>query len=251
MKQKLAVFYFLGSLSFAGSASEVALNSKVSCTLAPVSSFSKSDNNSQYWQSNFENETLDKWSYLLNPQGISIEAINAAKTEHAAKVTIQGTEDFLWNGLDFLNRSELQYKPSSVKLGQQTQLSWKFMVPELFSEARHEFAYWESDKSYQQIMRFNLEGKHFYFSDSKGQVKVKLNEVSKNKWYLVEMAIDWSPQKTKGKVTICVDGIQYASKTPIASLIDEESVFFQIGILRDRTDIEESIYIDDVEIAVK
>ena len=251
MNLQLAAIFMGILLCFGAQGAEALSKNTASCTLEPVASFLEGATNTEYWQTDFENKTLDNWSYLLNPQGISIVPINETETEHAAKITIKGTEDFLWKGLDFLNRSEMQFKPAQVQAGQQTQLSWKFMVPELFSDKRHEIAYWESDTSYKQIMRFNLEGERFYFSDSKGTNKVDLVSVSKNTWYHVEMAITWSPLATLGRVSVCVDGTQYVSNIPIATLVEDESVFFQIGILRDRTDIVESILIDDVKIAVK
>ena len=236
---------------------------------------STNNNNStapKIFHADFEEGSLDKgaldnWSYLLNPQGIEIISEDELKKEsklsvyagrHAAKITIKNSDDFLWNGADYLNRSELQYAPASAVEGGKTRISFAFMLPTLFTNSRHDFAYWESNQSYQQIMRFNLIGKTMSFQMSNADVKLwSFDQLQPGTWYKVDMLVKWSSSEhgvdkttqqgqQPGAIKVWLDNQLVVDEKNIKTLVANEQAFFQIGILRDKQTLDEVIYLDEV-----
>jgi len=202
------------------------------------------------WQASFEGQTLDGWNYLLHPLGIQISNEHAFGGEYAAKISLEGSQDFIWYNNPKLNRSEMQYKPNSVIEGKQTHMRFSFMLPELFTNSRHEFAYWESTQSYQQLMRFNLAANRLSFSPAIGIQKNKTlwtrEDLQPGVWYTIDMRILWSSSESLGRISIYLDGKSVLSKHSMQTLLKNEAAFIQLGILRDQTDLVETIWIDEV-----
>lgn len=202
------------------------------------------------WHADFEDQSLEQWSYLLHPQGIEVSDEHAFAGQYAAKVTLEGTEDFIWYNNPALNRSEMQYKPNSIKEGDQTHIRFSFMLPRLFSDARHEFAYWESDGSYQQLMRFNIAANRLSFSPAlglqKNDVLWTMNTLDAGVWYTVDMRIKWSSDENFGSISIDLNGENVVANHTMQTLLKNEGAFIQLGILRDQTDAIETIWIDEV-----
>ena len=88
----------------------------------------------------FEEGNFDKWNFLLNQQGIQVVTLEGSGGNRVAEVKVKGSDDFLWNDDPALNRSELQHKPIGIEEGATSSVSWKFMLPELFSDSRHKKA---------------------------------------------------------------------------------------------------------------
>ena len=200
-----------------------------------------------YWSSDFSDPTLGEWSYQLNAQGIKVVNLDDDPSNPVARITIEGSEDYLWNGQPTLNRSELQHKPKGVAEGNMTTVKWRFMLPKLFTDSRHEFAYWESDASYQQIMRFNLSANRISFTDNSGVTAWSNARLQANKWYSMQMNIKWSTDANAGQVSIFFDEELVLDKHNTKTLLDNEKAFIQFGILRDQQSTQETIYLDDVE----
>lgn len=209
------------------------------------------------WRADFESASLANWHYLLNPQGIKISNENAADGKYAAHIMLQGTDDYLWNANPELNRSELQYQSRSVFEGSRTHLSFKFMLPETLPNTKHEIAYWESNKTYQQIMRFTLFGNRLSFGPSNSQNALNAQtigdqaiEILPMTWYRVDMYINWSVENASVNVRInnqLENNELELANLSFPTLIDEnEQAFFQIGLLRAQDDQAISIWIDDV-----
>ncbi len=200
------------------------------------------------WKSDFESGNLDNWHYLLNKQGISISDQYQSQGAYAAKITVKGDANYLWHGKSFLNRVEMQYKPDTVADKGNTVMTWDVMFPELLSNARHEFAYWESDKSYQQIMRFDIAANRLSFRPStSSQPLWQFDELKPQTWYSMAMHVHWSAKPDEGFVSLWFDGQQVLDKAPMATLLNEqEKAFIQFGILRDQTDRHETIWLDNV-----
>lgn len=212
-------------------------------TIASTSAISET-----VWQADFESQHLKNWHYLLNKQGISISDQHQSQGTYAAKVTVKGEADYLWHGKPFLNRVEMQYKPKSVVSGGETIMAWDVMFPELLSDARHEFAYWESDQSYQQIMRFDIAANRISFKPSNSNSPLwQFEGLEPLTWYSLAMRVRWSTTAESGFVSLWFDGQQVLDEVPMATLLnDQEKAFIQFGILRDQTDKPETLWLDNV-----
>lgn len=199
------------------------------------------------WQVDFEDEGFDKLSYLLNSQGMSIEKSHFRCDARAAKLTVLGDPSYLWNDNPDLNRVEMQYQPQTVKPGKQNLISWYLMFPEQLQKGKHEFAYWESNQSYQQLMRFEVSDEIISFRDSRSaQVLWQTNQLETNKWYKVAMQINWSANK-QGKVSVWWQDKLVVDEQSMQTLLNEdEAAFLQLGLLRKQSKSASTILIDHI-----
>lgn len=200
------------------------------------------------WKADFEAGNFDNWSYLLNKQGLSISTNHSSEGKFAAKITVQGKPDYLWHAKPYLNRVELQHKPKTVAPDKDTYIAWDVMFPKLLSNKRHEFAYWETDRRYQQIMRFDIAANRisFKFSDQK-DVLWEFSELKPLTWYSMAMQIHWSDDAQKGSVSIWFDDEKVLDNANMITLPDiSEKAFIQLGILRDLHPQSETLWLDNV-----
>ena len=119
------------------------------------------------WQGNFETGDISQWSTPINPAGLSVTSECVFDGKHAGKVRLTGDESFLWKGNKFLNRSEFHHRNSAgmTHEGKDTFFAFSFYLPKKLSEHKHELGYWESDKSWQQTLRFNITGSELSFQE--------------------------------------------------------------------------------------
>ena len=189
--------------------------------------------------------SLKNWSYVLNPQGIKILPRPKDPSNHAALIEIHGSKNYLWKNRNDL-RVELQQKPKSTLGGENTTVSWQFMLPQLFSNEVHQIAYWESDKSYQQSLQLQLQqGRLSLVSSIANKELWSKENIKPKQWYSIELTVNWSIEQ--GNITLLVDG-QNVINTSVQTLISrDESMFFQLGILRQQTNLIEQIWLDDFQ----
>lgn len=202
------------------------------------------------WQGDFETGDLSQWSYLLNPQGLSVQETCVKAGRYAGRARITGEPDMLWHGNEKLNRTEFSHKPSAERTGegQETYFGWSFYLPQPLTEDKHEIGYWESDKSYQQMLRFNITGQDFSFQESAANAPfwVKPGFASPGVWHDVVLHIGWSTDAQKGFAQVWLDGEDMGKQFFKTRYAADESMFTQIGILRARDERVETIYIDNV-----
>jgi len=184
------------------------------------------------------------WSYLLNSQGIKILPHPNSPDNHAALIEIRGSKDYLWNNRHALNRVELQQKPKSTLSGENTTVSWQFMLPQLFSNDIHQIAYWESNKSYRQSLRLQLQENRLSLVSSIAGKELWFTENIKPKqWYQLALTVNWSVEN--GNIRLSIDGKNVTNVTAQTLISLDESMFFQLGILRQKTDLIEQIWLDN------
>ncbi len=216
-------------------------------SLFPVFANEANSSNGKYID--FENQSLTQFDYILHPQGVSVVEHNRSCDggKYAAKLTLKGTDDFLWNGNSNLNRTELKIHPKAAK-NSITKVSFDFMFPSLFSKAVHEFAYWESDQTYQQIMRFEIAGNHILFKPIGFEPIWQSRSLIPRVWHHLEMIIKWSEQANMGSVDIAFDGTPVVSDYSMRTLLVDEHAFIQLGILRRQSVIEETLFLDNIRV---
>ena len=201
------------------------------------------------WHGNFETGDRSQWHTSINPAGLSVTTECFFEGSHAGKVRLTGDKSFLWNGNKFLNRSEFHHRGNAgdTMEGKETFFAFSFYLPKKFSEGKHELGYWESDKSWQQTLRFNITGTELSFQESAANNALwKLPEgAAPGQWHRVAMHIHWSTDPIKGSAEVWVNG-QHMGKNHFKNLPAKDALMFtQIGILRTQEDTVEEIYIDD------
>lgn len=199
------------------------------------------------WSATFEDSTLTDFDYVLHAQGITLEELpNATCGSHVAKITVLGTDDYLWRGNSALNRVEVQYQPDTVKPDSTTYFSWYFKLPDTLPNSVHQLAYWESDKSYSQIMRLEATGEKLQFFHTLSNRHIgAVYQLKPSTWYKVAMSITWSPFENQGLVSVWLNDTPFLLEVSLQTLVSEnEKAFIQMGILREQSDNPVTIYLD-------
>lgn len=203
------------------------------------------------WKADFESGSTLEWHWIANPDAISVTQECQFDGSYAGKITLTGESKYLWNGRPDLNRSEFHYSPEkgSTHEGKESFYAFSFYLPEIFSmQGRHELGYWESDKTWQQIMRFNIKGKDISFKETKQKNAfwTKKGGAKPKQWHKVAMHIFWSTDPEKGFTETWVDGENMGKYFFQTLNKSDADMFNQLGILRDQQDKIETIYIDKV-----
>ncbi len=199
------------------------------------------------WRGDFETGDLSQWNYLINPQGLSVQTACTYEGKWAGKATITGDSEFLWHGNTNLNRTEFEYKPATTPPNTDTFFGWSFLLPKPFTSNRHEFGYWESDKSWQQNLRFNIHSSNLSFQETAQDQPFWMRNdiIHANQWHDIAVHIHWSDDPTKGFVKVWFDG-KFVSEEPMQTLANiEHSMFVHLGLLRHQEATIETIYIDN------
>ena len=203
------------------------------------------------WKADFETGDTSQWHWIANPDASIASTECAFDGKYSGKIALSGEAKFLWNGNASLNRSEFHYTPEkgSTHEGKESFYAFSFYLPEAFSSVgRHELGYWESDQTWQQMMRFNIDGEDFLFKATAQESPfwIEKNGAKAGQWHKVAMHIYWSTDPKKGFAHVWLDGKnkgQHFFQTLPAKNTD---MFNQLGILRNQQDKVEVIYIDKV-----
>jgi hypothetical protein len=201
------------------------------------------------WVGDFETGDLSQWSGELNGEHITVVQSPVLQGSYAAQ--IQLTNDALWsNGL---KRVELNHSPAAGRTAEGAELyfAWSFYLPEtLPQDPSQTIGYWESDKSYQQVMAFHLEGEKIRFITQKPQYAVHWEadgKVTTATWHRLAMRVKWSKDPGQGSVDVWFDGEMVVTNASAQTLADDNSHFTQLGLLRGKVEFQDMpiIVVDD------
>jgi hypothetical protein len=200
------------------------------------------------WQGDFETGDMSQWNSPINPNGLVVTTECAFDGKHAGKVRLTGDDSFLWFGNKDLNRSEFHHRrpAGNTHEGKDTFFAFSFYLPKKFSEHKHELGYWESDKTWQQMLRFNIAGTELSFQETAAkEVLWKLPEgAAPGQWHRIALHIQWSANPQVGSTEVWVNG-KHMGKHHFQNLPSEDALMFtQIGILRAQEKAVEEILID-------
>lgn len=203
---------------------------------------------SDRWRGDFESGDSSQWHSTLNPAGLSVVSGCTREGKFAGKVTLTGAAEFLWHGNPQLNRSEFHHRGpmGDTAEGKDTFFGFSFYLPKAFTPSKHEFAYWESDKTWKQAFRFNISGTELGFQESAATAPLWVlpTGAAPGVWHDVAMHIHWSSEASDGAVQVWFDG-KDKGKHHFSTLPDKQALMFtQIGILRIQQDAVEEILID-------
>jgi hypothetical protein len=197
------------------------------------------------WRGDFETGTLEQWKGAPKADGIRIVQDPVREGKYALR--IDGTHAARKGTLD---RIEFQHQPQPPGTAEGTEryFGWSVYLPRKFTDAYHAVGYFETRNSWSQLMSFEARGEDLQFST---RVPYKLQWSGKGKltagrWHDFALHVLWSRDPAKGRVEVWFDGENVVPLTKTATLKDENVAFFQIGFMRDTSDVPESIVIDHV-----
>ena len=200
------------------------------------------------WQGDFETGDMSQWNSPINPDGLIVTTECAFDGRYAGKVRLTGDDAFLWFGNKALHRSEFHHRRAAGNTheGKETFFAFSFYLPKKFSAHKHELGYWESDKTWQQMFRFNITGTELSFQQSAAtEMLWRLPEgATPGQWHRIALHIHWSTNPEAGSTEVWVDG-KHMGKHYFQNLPAKDALMFtQIGILRTQEKTVEEILID-------
>lgn len=222
--------------------------SLLACLSLPLIAFTADLQAEILWQGNFESGDMSQWSSPINPAGLTVINSCSAEGKYAGKVRLTGADEFLWYGNKDLNRSEFHHRgaPGSTSEGQDTFFGFSFYLPQELTGNKHEFGYWESDQSWQQMLRFNITGSTLSFQETAANsVFWSAPEgAAPEKWHHLALHIHWSTDPTLGFADVWLNGVAMGKQIFKTLPTQDALMFTQIGILRRQEKTVEEILID-------
>lgn len=197
------------------------------------------------WRGDFETGTTAQWRGA--PKTDSIKVVDDPVREGKYALRINGTNAARKGNRD---RIELQHQPEppGTVEGSERYFGWSLFVPETLTDNVHSLGYFETRNSWRQLMSFEVRGEDILYTT---RVPYARHWDGKKKftsgcWHDFAVHVLWSRDPAKGFVEVWFDGQQVVQRVMTATLLDENPAFFQIGLMRDTSDVAETIIIDNV-----
>ena len=197
------------------------------------------------WRGDFETGTTEQWPGA--PKSDSVKVVQDPVREGKYALRIDGTNAAKRGKLD---RIEFQHqpKPPGTAEGTERFFGWSVFLPKKFTAGMHCVGYFETRKSWSQLMSFEVQGEDIVYST---RVPYALRWTGKGKltpgrWHDFAVHVLWSRDPAKGFVEVWFDGEKVVPSAATATLRDENEAFFQLGLMRDTSDVPETIVIDHV-----
>src|SRR5262245_25014046 len=197
------------------------------------------------WRGDFETGTLEQWPGA--PKSDSVKVVTEPVREGKYALRIDGTNAAKKGNYD---RIELQNqpRPPGTAEGTERYFGWSVYLPKKFTDANHSLGYFETRNSWSQVMAFEVKGEDILFTTRvpyKQQWRGK-GKMTAGKWHDFALHVLWSRDPEKGFVEVWFDGEKVVPLTKTATLKDENVAFLQLGLLRETSDVLETIIIDHV-----
>jgi len=197
------------------------------------------------WRGDFETGTLEQWKGAPKSDGVKIVQEPVREGKYALR--IDGSNAARRGTLD---RIEFQHEPlpPGTAEGTERYFGWSVYLPKKFTDITHNVGYFETRNSWSQLMSFEAKGADLLFST---RVPYKLHwtgtgKLTPGRWHDFALHVLWSRDAAKGFVEVWFDGEKVVPLVKTATLRDENVAFFQIGFMRQTSEVPESIIIDHV-----
>jgi hypothetical protein len=197
------------------------------------------------WRGDFETGDMSQWKGA--PKSDSVKIVQAPVREGKYALRIDGTSAARKGKID---RIEFQHqpRPPGTAEGTERYFGWSVYVPKKLTDDFHSVGYFETRNSWRQLMSFEVRGEEIKFST---RVPYKLHWTGKGKltpgrWHDFAVHVLWSRNPDKGFVEVWFDGEKVVPRTQTATLLDENVAFFQLGFMRNTSEVPETIVIDHV-----
>jgi hypothetical protein len=197
------------------------------------------------WRGDFETGNLEQWKGAPKADGVKI--VQEPVREGKFALRIDGSNAAKKGALD---RIEFQHQPEPPGTAEGTEryFGWSVYLPKKFTDINHNVGYFETRNSWSQLMAFEAKGEDLQFST---RVPYKLHwkgtgKLTPGRWHDFALHVLWSRDAAKGYVEVWFDGEKVVPLVKTATLKDENVAFFQLGFMRETSDVPESIVIDHV-----
>jgi hypothetical protein len=197
------------------------------------------------WRGDFETGTTAQWPGAAKSD--SVKVVEEPVREGKYALRIDGTNAAKKGKLD---RIEFQHqpKPPGTAEGTERYFGWSVYVPKKLTDDFHSVGYFETRKSWRQLMSFEVKGEDILYSTRVPYARrwAGKGKLTPGRWHDFAVHVLWSRDPAKGFVEVWFDGEQVVPRTMTATLLDENEAFFQVGLMRDTIDVPETILIDHV-----
>ena len=197
------------------------------------------------WRGDFETGNLEQWKGAPKSDGVKVVQDIVREGKYALR--IDGSNAAKRGALD---RIEFQHQPlpPGTAEGTERYFGWSVYLPKKFTDTMHQVGYFETRNSWSQLMSFEAKGEDLKFST---RVPYTLHWTGKGKltagrWHDFALHVLWSRDPAKGYVEVWFDGEKVVPLAKTATLRDENVAFFQLGFMRETSDVPESIVIDHI-----
>jgi hypothetical protein len=209
------------------------------------------------WTATFEKGDSSEWSPTgsTNPLGpdkvrknFEVLGEHVYRGKFAGKITVHPDDLF---GQYVQDRVDIQHPSKLTDEGKNMWLSGHYMMPD-DAKVRNEFAFFESNSSFQNVMDFWVEPKNGggttinFGVGFLGVTKLWTGDFTKGAWHQVAIHVLWSTSPQTGTVDVWFDGQQVITAVKAKTKADGNSLFFQTGLHRkDPANFDDTIYFDD------
>lgn len=198
------------------------------------------------WRGDFETGNLEQWKGAPKADGIKVVQEPVREGKYALR--IDGTNAAKRGNLDRIEFQHQPQPPGGTGEGTERYFGWSVYLPKKFTDTHHNVGYFETRNSWSQVMAFEVKGEDLKFTT---RVPYKLQwtgagKLTAGRWHDFALHVLWSRDPAKGFVEVWFDGEKVVPLAKTATLKDENPVFFQIGFMRETSDVPESILIDHV-----
>lgn len=196
------------------------------------------------WRGDFETGTTAQWR---GAPKAGVTVVKEPVRDGKFALRIDGTNAARRGTRD---RIEFQHQPQPPGTAEGTEryFGWSVFLPKTLTNDVHALGYFEARVSWRQLMSFEVRGEDILYStrvpyarrwDGKGKL-------TPGRWHDFAVHVLWSRDPAKGFVEVWFDGEQVVQRTKTATLLDENVAFFQIGLMRETSEVPETIIIDHV-----
>jgi hypothetical protein len=203
------------------------------------------------WKADFETGDISQFDGDINAtkadrKNIEIVSDPVRQGKSAAKLTIHPDDTFKARQM----RVQLTRNSRRTEEGQTLYLSFYLRMNQA-PLVRDNFAYWESDKSWRNLMTWWVEptaggGTTINFGTGNlGPQKHWTAPFTLERWHQLAMQIHWSTDPKVGRIKLWYDG-KVVVDIPARTKADANPMFFQPGIHRaDRASAVDTLFFDD------
>jgi hypothetical protein len=196
------------------------------------------------WRADFETGDTKQWKGAPR-DGVTVVRDPVRAGKYALR--IDGTNAARKGKLD---RIEVQHQPAPPGTAEGTEryFGWSVYLPKKLTDTHHALGYFETRISWTQLMAFEVTGEDVLFTTRVPYTRQwsGKGKMTAGRWHDFALHVRWSRDPKTGFVEVWFDGERVVPLTKTATLRDENVAFFQIGLLRDTSDVPESIVIDHV-----
>jgi MYXO-CTERM domain-containing protein len=210
------------------------------------------------WTSTFEKGDLSEWSPGVNAtktlaggtirKNVVVQTAQVYAGQYACEITVHPDDLF---GQYNQDRVDIQHQSTLTAEGQDTWISGHYMMP-ADAGVRNDFAWWESNVSFTNVMDFWVEpktggGTNIVFGVGfLGATVVWTADFAIGTWHQVALHVHWSTNATLGGVDVWFDGKQVVTAYKAKTKADANTLFYQNGLHRKNpANFVDTIYMDD------